>query len=218
MNKLFKSFKLLGIALISLLICIVLGNPLVADNTGINKLYLLANKNMPALADRLYQPKILDFTTDSFPQLEKIEQAYNSLEKLTHEQQMRIPLSSKNPRDNLIAEGTINPSNGKEIPITVKQARNMYIREAERRDRMSRNGFSANQKQSSTLLASMDLSNLAQYRECFFVNAYGEQYDRCLIDLVVRDYNSGEVGYYKGVFIDRFCEEVMKAHLEKTWL
>lgn len=203
--KFLKSLKLVGIALISLLFAILLGGHLLAVNPSLDK---------PDL-DRLYQPRA--YQCDALPSLADIESAYNSIEGVSNNQPMRIPLPSKNPREKLVAEATIDPSTGKEVPITAGQTRNMYTREATIRQRNCQPGFSLEQKKQSRLLASMDFTNLAQYEGCVFVDAFGTVRDGCFIDLVVRDYNSGRRWKYPAIYIDKFCVDVMRSHRNGTW-
>jgi hypothetical protein len=203
--KVFQILRLVAVALTTLLITVFLANPLIAVNPSSDK---------PDL-NQLYQPRV--WTVANVPNMEDIEQAYNSIKDVPNNQPMRIPLPSTNPRERLVAEGTIDPSTGKEVSIDAAQTRNMYLREAAIRERISKNGFTAEQKEQSTLLASMDFTNLAQYESCVFVDAYGTVRDGCLIDLVVRDYNSNQKWKYPEISIDQFCIDVMESHLNRTW-
>ena len=204
-----KILRLVAVALTTLLITVFLASPLIAVDPSLDK---------PNL-DRLYQPRA--YQCNALPELEDIQDAYNSIQNVPNDKPMRIPVDESvdatNPRERLVATGTINPSTGQEIPINTAQTRNMYLREAAIRERNCQPGFTLEQKEQFPLLASMDFTNFAQYETCLFVGAYGTVYDRCKIDLKVQDLNSKKKWIFKGVLIDTFCKDVMKAHRNGTW-
>jgi hypothetical protein len=171
------------------------------------------DSKLPSL-DSLYKPRAIPIA--SIPDISDIVAADNSISNVPPNRRMNIPLPSSNPREYLVAEGTVNPRTGGEEPIEAGKVRKMYQREVALRQLGSGNGFNSDDRSGSTLLASMDLNNLAQYRSCAFVDAYGTVYDKCKIDLVVRDLRSGKVEIIKA-YIDRFCVYAMIASINRTW-
>lgn len=203
--KLAKALKYLVAALLSLCMAFFLAQSIQAT---------IPDSKIPSL-DSLYQPRSIPIA--STPDIRDIQAAYNSISNVPGNTAMRIPLPSNNPREYLVAEGTVNPTTRNPERIRTQGVRNMFQREVALRQLGSGNGFNSDDRSGSTLLASMDLNNLAQYRSCVFVDAYGTVYDKCRIDLVVRDMRSGKVEIIKGAYIDRFCVYAMIASINRTW-
>ncbi|NEO52163.1 MAG: hypothetical protein F6K54_03125 [Okeania sp. SIO3B5] len=175
----------------------------------------LSNAAFPDVdIDFLYKPKPMPVAI--VPDIRDIEQAYQAISDIPGSRQMRVPIPSENPRERIFAEGTVNRRTNRANPITVENSRDMFRREVALRMRRGTQR-SLNTLDQSTLVASMDLSNIAQYERCVYVDSYGKVHDKCVVDLVIRDAVSNQRWILPNVLIDKFCVYVMKASIKKTW-
>ncbi|NER33468.1 MAG: hypothetical protein F6J93_05270 [Oscillatoria sp. SIO1A7] len=176
----------------------------------------LSNAALPDIdIDFLYEPR-KPASVAIVPDLRDIEQAYQAISDIPGSKNIRIPIPSDNPRERVVAEGTIDRQTGRENPITAEGMRDMYRREVAIRMRGSQTGF--NDVNRSALVASMDASNLAQYESCVYVDAYGNVSDLCVVDIVFRDLVSNQRWRLNNVLVDRFCYHAMVASIKGTLL
>ncbi|NJL39272.1 MAG: hypothetical protein HC840_28870 [Leptolyngbyaceae cyanobacterium RM2_2_4] len=199
-DRLFRNFRFVLIIFVSFCFVIFLAPP--------------SNAAMPSIdSDFLYEPRPVPVAI--LPDIRDIEQAYDAIANIPASTEMRIPIPSENPRESIVAEGTINRETGQENSITAEGVRDMYQREVALRVRGSQTSFDPESQ--SALIASMDTSNIAQYERCVYVDAYGNVSDLCVVDLVIRDTVTNQRWILPDVYVDRFCYHVMVASTNGTW-